>query len=189
MNESGPASNETRKDRPPLPDWRFLFWYFLITLVMLWIWQEMLGRVVLRTIPYSEFKTRLAHKELTECTIRQDEIEGQVGSAAAQKAGVKTKAGAPAVETFPFRTVRVEDPQLVDELEKAGVKFTGERPGFLSHLVWAWLLPIGVMLVLWMVLSSRLGSAQESVLGFGKSRAKLVAETETRVNFDEVAGC
>src|SRR6267142_25557 len=39
-------------------------------------------------------------------------------------------AAAPA-KPFFFRTVRVEDPDLVRELEQARVSFHGERPGFL----------------------------------------------------------
>jgi integrase len=39
---------------------------------------------------------------------------------------------------FLFRTVRVEDPNLVRDLENAGVKFTGVRPSFMSEVLWAW---------------------------------------------------
>ncbi len=65
----------------------------------------------------------------------------------------------------------------------------GVRPGLLSQLWWSWLLPIGAMMLLWMALSRRLGTTGESVLGFGKSRAKLVADRDIRVTFDDVAGC
>lgn len=193
MTETDRSSSTSGQQRPPPPTWRFLIWYALITLLMLWVWQEVLGRATLHTIPYSEFKARLARKEVTECTVRPDEIEGSAVPAPtptpgkAEKPNATTAVGKPA--PFLFRTIRVEDTKLVDDLQTAGVKFSGERPSFLSHLVWAWLLPIGIMLVLWVTLSNRIGSAQESVMGFGKSRAKLVAETETRVNFDDVAGC
>jgi cell division protease FtsH len=59
------------------------------------------------------------------------------------------KKAAPAKLATPpeslFRTVRIEDPDLVAELEKSGVKFAGERPGFLSQFLWSWQVPNGAM--------------------------------------------
>ncbi len=89
-----------------------------------------------------------------------------------------------------FRTVRVEpDPQLVDQLEAAKVKFSGIRPGLLTQFLYAWALPIGVMILLWLLLSRGLRSAGQSVMSFGKSRARLVADRDTGVTFADVAGC
>ena len=86
--------------------------------------------------------------------------------------------------------MRVEpDPQLVDQLEAAKVTFKGVRPSFISNFLFAWLLPIGVMLVLWMFLSRGLKAAGQSVMSFGKSRARLVADRDTGVTFADVAGC
>jgi cell division protease FtsH len=102
----------------------------------------------------------------------------------------KEKENQPAPEkAFTFRTVRVDDPGLVPELEKAGVKFTGVAPSFLSEFLWAWILPIGLMVLLWVYLSRRMGGIGKSVMSIGSSHAKLVAENDIRVSFDDVAGC
>ena len=77
----------------------------------------------------------------------------------------------------------------MDELQAAGVKFTGVRPGFLHDLLVAWIIPLGLMFLLWTFLSRRLGAAGQAVMSIGKSRAKLVGEKETGVSFDDVAGC
>jgi cell division protease FtsH len=45
------------------------------------------------------------------------------------------------------------------------------------------------MVLLWSFIGRRLGGAGESILSFGKSKARLVAEKETGVTFDDVAGC
>jgi cell division protease FtsH len=90
---------------------------------------------------------------------------------------------------FMFRTVRVEDPDLVRDLEKAGVQFTGVRPGFMSEFLWAWILPIGIMILIWQFLARRMRGMGQSVLRFGSSGAKLVADQDTKVTFDDVAGC
>ncbi len=91
---------------------------------------------------------------------------------------------------FLFRTVRVEpDPNLVDQLEAAKVTFSGVRPSVISQLLYAWVLPLGVMVLLWMFLSRGLRAAGQSVMSFGKSRARLVADRDTGVTFADVAGC
>ncbi len=113
-------------------------------------------------------------------------------AASGQKAPAAGNAAKKAQETKPFRfrTVRVEpDRQLVDQLEAAKVIFTGVRPSFLSQFLYAWVLPIGIMVVLWIFLSRGLRSAGQSVMSFGKSRARLVADRNTGVTFDDVAGC
>jgi cell division protease FtsH len=173
-------------------------------LLMLWLWQSAMVSVSFRNIDYSQFKQALARGEVVRAVISQDTIQGEIrpgaaspeaqgttnGPAAKRAAG--KDAGAPGtkeVKPFAFRTVRVEDPKLVDELERAHVDFRGERPGFLSQFLVSWILPLGVMVLLWVFLSRRISGAGESILGFGKSRARLVAEKETGITFNDVAGC
>src|SRR5215471_19226915 len=62
------------------------------------------------------------------------------------------------------------------------------RPSFISEFLWAWVLPIGFIALLWWFFSKRIGSLGQSVMSFGSSGAKLVADTETKVTFDDVAG-
>ena len=118
--------------------------------------------------------------------LEHSESATQSVAAAAQ---TNSATGATTSKPFLFRTVRVEDPDLVSELEKAKVTFHGERPGFLTQFLIAWMLPIGIMVVIWSLLSRRMGKAGESILSFGKSKARLVAEKETGVTFNDVAGC
>ena len=92
-------------------------------------------------------------------------------------------------QTYLFRTVRVDDPDLVNELEKAGVKFTGVRPTFMSQFLWAWVIPIAAMVLIWRLLSKRLGNIGQGIMSFGSSKAKVVADKDTGVTFNDVAGC
>ncbi len=89
---------------------------------------------------------------------------------------------------FLFRTVRVEDPKLVDELEAHDVEFVGERPRMLTQFLLSWLLPIGIMFLLWGFIARKMAGAAGQALSFGKSRAKLVADEDTGVSFADVAG-
>ena len=60
---------------------------------------------------------------------------------------------------------------------------------FISNLMMSWILPIGIMFLLWTFLARRLGSAGGALMSIGKSKAKLVGEKETGVTFNDVAGC
>jgi cell division protease FtsH len=90
---------------------------------------------------------------------------------------------------FFFRTVRVDDPDLVKELQAAGVEYSGVRPSALSEFLLAWVLPIAVMIGLWSLIARRMGATSEGILGIGKSRAKLIMDKNTGVTFNDVAGC
>ena len=188
------------------PQIRLLIIYFVTTLVVLWVWQELVRQVAVVTIPYSEFKAYVSRHEVTEATIQQDEIVGRI----VPRASVETKAAEPSVSPpaspipgvspspkstpaptnpFFFRTVRVEDPDLVNELQAAGVNFSGTRPSVLSQFLMAWVLPILILFGLWSLLARRFRAAGEGVFGIGKSRAKLIIDKNTGVTFADVAGC
>lgn len=146
-----------------------------------------------KTIPYSEFKSHLQRGEVTECAVKEDAIEGKIQPKTTPQVSTTQNSNAPpaaaSLKPFYFRSVRVEDPKLVEELEVAGVNFRGERPNMISQFILAWILPIGIMILLWSFIGRRLGSAGESILSFGKSKARLVAEKETGITFNDVAGC
>jgi len=188
--------------------WGPLLWYLPLMLLLVWLWQGALTQFSVRTIPYSEFKQYLARHEVVEAVVREDSIEGKIepksttpsqtpkeGATApsqttpaneqGKKAAVSTEEG----KGFYFRTVRVEDPKLVEEMQAAGVKFRGERPNVITTFLISWILPIGALVLIWTVLSRRLGRAGESILSFGKSRARLVVDKNTGVTFSDVAGC
>jgi cell division protease FtsH len=177
-NQPEPSRNGGPKKPTPgdlFRNWKAWIWYVVLAMFLLMVWQESFHHVALRTIPYSEFKDHLAKGELKDVTIRQDEIRGEI----APKEG----------EQYAFRTVRVEDRKLVEDLQAHGVEYTAVRPNFLSELLWTWLLPLGLMFLLWMFLFRRIGSPGEAALSFGKSRARLVADKSTGVTFNDVAGC
>src|ERR1700722_6894204 len=187
------------------PQWRLGIWYFLMTLLVLWVWQELGNQVEHRTIPYSEFRTYLAQGAVTEAVVKQNEIDGRIvpkpdqetkNKPAESPSPVATSSpgaspnSSPEATPFYFRTERIEDPALVNELQAAGVKYGATRPGFISQFFLAWVLPIAVMVLLWNLLSRRMGGgAGQSIFSIGKSRARLVADPDTGVTFDDVAGC
>jgi len=80
------------------PQLRWLLIYFVTTLVVLWVWQELFRQFAVVTIPYSEFKSYVSRHEVTEASIQLDEIVGQIVPRASSDATAPTATGTPAGE-------------------------------------------------------------------------------------------
>lgn len=166
-----------KKKSEPKPQASLLLW-MVVALVSLWFWQEVFVQSLVTTIPYSEFKQKVQSSEVVRCQIRETEIIGQI-----------QPEGKGEDDSFSFRTVRVEDPELVKQLTEKDVTFLGKRPGMLSNFLANWVLPLLLLFMLWSFLARRFTSAGSSLLAFGKSKARLVADKDTGVSFQDVAGC
>src|SRR5690349_17087735 len=120
--------------KPTPPKWSSPLWFLPLMLLLLWFWQSTIVSFAFKTIPYSEFKEHLAKGEVIECAVKETTIEGSIRakSASVPETSASNSPTAekttipPGKETF-FRTVRVEDPKLVEDLEAQHVKFKGER--------------------------------------------------------------
>jgi cell division protease FtsH len=182
------------------PQWRFNFWPFFIMLLTLWGWQAVVSQFSVRTIPYSEFRDHLARREVKDAIVKQDEIVGRIipgtgvttnkPSSLPPIAQTNTQAlGTNATAPFQFRTIRIEDPDLVKDLQASGAQYNGVRPSFLSQFLLSWILPIAILVGIWSFMGRKLGTVGQSIFGFGKSTAKLVEAEKTGVGFADVAGC
>jgi len=151
----------------------FTIWYFVIAfLIILLIQNYMMTRKTEDVIPYSEFKESLRTGKIKDLTITVESINGERET----EKGVRG-----------FQTVRVEDPDLVKELESYHVPYKGKIDSkWLTNIV-SWIIPLVFFFILWRILFSRMGP-ETSVMSFGKSRAKIYAEKEKKITFADVAG-
>jgi len=174
------------------PNWRVNLWPYFIMLLVLWGWQAVVNQFEVRTIPYSEFRAHLARHEVVNAVVKQDEILGRITPQSVPSTNIQTTATNATVAStaaFPFRTLRIEDPDLVKDLQASGAQYTGERPSFLTQFLLSWVLPLAVLLGIWSFAGRRMGMAGQSLFGFGKSTARLVEGEKTGVSFADVAGC
>ena len=127
-------------------------------------------------LPYSEFKTLLAAGKVGEITVTQQRLTGKLKSEGGSK------------EPKLFTTVRVEDPDLVKELNAHHVTFTGViESSFLRDLL-SWFVPALVFAGIWFFVIRRFGQGQGGFMTVGKSKAKIYAEKDTKTTFADVAG-
>jgi cell division protease FtsH len=86
-----------------------------------------------------------------------------------------------------FNTNRIEDPKLIEELDTAGVKYTGEFASrWLSELI-GWL-PLLLLFGVWIFFFRRMGSAEGGVMSFARSKHRVFADDDVKVSFADVAG-
>jgi cell division protease FtsH len=153
---------------------QFLF-YFLMFLVVMSV-LRLFSAPPVEEIKYSRFKQLLAQKQVKDIVITNEQVRGTV------KEGDKEK---------PFTVVRIEDPDLIKSLEASGVTYEGRiTENWFKDFLLAWILPLVVLVVIWTFVFRRMGGGGpgETIMSFGKSRAKIYGESDVKVTFNDVAG-
>ena len=174
----GPANGSKTPKKP-------LIFYYAVTLVVLmllnWLLFPMLAQRQVTEVGYDEFLSMVDDGRVE--TVAYDKQEEQIvfegknedGKAAVYKTGI-----------FP-------DQDLVERLLDAdSVKFASEIPTQASpllSLLLGYAIPIVIILVVGQWLSKKMmKSVGGNAMSFGKSNAKIYAETETGKTFADVAG-
>jgi cell division protease FtsH len=156
------------------PKAHFSIWYSLVTLLILILMQQYFLFQKVETIPYSRFKQSLVEEKVIKLTIGPEDISGTL----------KGKEKEPGQE---FTTIRVNDPDLVKDLDAHKVNYSGHYESKFLSGVLSWILPIGIFFLIWRFAMKKMGPGM-GVMSFSKSKAKLFAENQTKVTFADVAG-
>ena len=168
-----PGDAQKRKSALP-PKAHFSIWYFLVTFFLIFYLQQYFFSPKVETIPYSQFKQNLIAGNVTQLVIGPENING-------------TLKGKDNKREQDFTTIRVDDPNLVKELDEYKVRYSGHYESKLLGTILSWVLPFGIMFLIWRFAMKRMGPGA-GVMSFNKSKAKLFAENETMVTFADVAG-
>jgi cell division protease FtsH len=128
-------------------------------------------------IPYSEYQHLLKDGKVVSVGISDRTVQGTL------------KEPLPGGQK-QFVTTRV-DQETAQELEKYNVKFTGQiESTFLRDLL-SWVMPVLLFFGLWWYIGKRAaegGGFGGGLMAIGKSKAKVYVESDTGVNFADVAG-
>ena len=166
---------------------RFSLAWVLVVVGVLWLLNTSLWTRP-KEVEYSAFKKLLRDGALAEVWVGPTEV-------LARRVPPSSSAAAAPAEGAPggspdLKTLRVtEDKALVEELERAGVTYTGklEERGALS-VVLSWILPLGLLLFFWAFMLRRMGQGAGGAMAFGKSKVKVHGERGVTTRFGDVAG-
>src|SRR4051812_48896799 len=126
-----------------------------------------------KQISYSDFKNAVRTSQVAEVYVGEQTIRG------------KYKGGANGRRNSGRNGI--EDPKLLEDLDTAGVKYTGEFASrWVSELL-GWL-PLLVLFGVWIFFFRRMGSAEGGVMSFARSKHRVFAEDDVKVSFADVAG-
>jgi len=150
--------------------------YFLLALLLLSLWQNY-NQVRQLEIPYNQFLEYVDQGRVEKVVIEEKKITGFL------------KAEQPEEEPQPFVTIPLWDDKLAEKLKQHGVEFIvrPQTTNWLAYFFFSWVLPLVLLFWFWSWMAKRMAGGR-SILSLGK-RAKIYAEADVKVHFDDVAGC
>ena len=189
-SDGGPQEEPPLLKPPSRNQFRFSVWYIVIAAAALLLFNSLFtGQQDSSMVEYSTFKALVDDGHIKRVRIAEDQYVGYSVTEAEFRRLQGSGAASPS-NIQEWRTVRVDDPGFVNLLDEKGVQYYAAPRGnraFLG-LILQWVIPLGLMFVVWRFMFKRLGSMGSNVMAFGKSRAQVVAEGETGVHFADVAG-
>ncbi len=180
--------------RPPLnirnqrPMRTLSLWVLIIFLVVILMRVMNLGTSQEQEIVSTDFEEQMNAGNLAELTIMGNEIRGKLKDPAVVNEGQR------AITYTQFRTESVEiDRAFFKEIREANphvvISFKKPRQNWLQIFLTYVFLPILLFFGLWMFVLRQMQAGGSAALKFGKSRAKILMESNLKVTFHDVAGC
>ena len=146
--------------------------YAILTVLLLLSLQNYFSTQV-ENVPYSQFRQWVQDGQVPRCTFIGEFIQGRVLIGG---------------DEGSFRTVVIDDPELLSLLEENQVEYTRESDNNWFTQLLSWILPAVFFVGIWMFMARRMGGGSGGLMSIGKSKAKVYMEKGTGITFDDVAG-
>ncbi len=121
---------------------------------------------------FSDFMTKVTKGEVTEVVVRGADIKGKLTNGEI------------------FRTYAPDDKDMISELRQKGVRISAKpvdgNPWYVNMLL-SWL-PMLLFIGVWVFFMRQMQGGGAKALSFGKSRARLLSDKQSKVTFADVAG-
>ncbi|MFZ5763625.1 MAG: ATP-dependent zinc metalloprotease FtsH [Thermodesulfobacteriota bacterium] len=159
----------------------FSLYYLLIALAVFMLIQHWLAPQI-TNVSYTQFKKHVSERKINSVVISTNLLKGFEKVEDDQKKE-------PLFPKQVYVTPRVDDRGLVEFLEKNNIDIIAENENTLLRTILSWVLPTLFFVGIWMFLMRRMGQgAAGGMMTLGKSKAKIIAQTDLGVNFESVAG-
>ena len=186
-----------KEDGPKRPNKKLLYYYgiiLLITVLLNALVMPALAERSVTEVTYDQFLDMLDNKQIAGVTRGDNQLtfwtedvqqvlNGQLPMKSWKNADIKL-----------YKTGIWPDDDLTTRLRNAGISFSETIPtqaSPLQNFIFSWVLPILMFVIIGQVLSKSMAKRMGSMgnaMTFGKSNAKIYAETETGKTFADVAG-
>jgi len=160
----------------------FSLWYVLGALLLVAALQNVITAPGVRSLSYSQFVQMVQEGKIKRVSIGESRLT-------AYEFGGPEDTSPSGRRGQIYLVNRVEDPDLIKLLKDRKVDFSGQTENtWLNNFLYGWILPLAIMLAIWGFVFRRMGRGGAGVLAFGKSKARIYAEGDTKVKFEDVAG-
>ncbi|HZR85041.1 MAG TPA: ATP-dependent zinc metalloprotease FtsH [Candidatus Binatia bacterium] len=179
---------------------QFSLWYLPAALLLVLLAQSIIATRTV-SVNYSTLLKLAEENKIERALVSDNEIRFQLrpgtpitGDLASQvQKSSNVMSGLSPDQNITFVTTRISglDPSnLVKLLTDHGVKLSGELgDNFWRTLLLGWLLPFGLIMVMWTVIARRMGpGGAAGALSLGRNKAKIYGENDVKVRFSDVAG-
>ena len=186
-----------KEDGPKRPNKKLLYYYgiiLLITVLLNALVMPALAERSVTEVTYDQFLDMLDNKQIAGVTRGDNQLtfwtedvqqvlNGQLPMKSWKNADIKL-----------YKTGIWPDDDLTTRLRNAGISFSETIPtqaSPLQNFIFSWLLPILMFVIICQLLSKSMAKrmgGMGNAMTFGKSNAKIYAETETGKTFADVAG-
>ena len=176
MIENNQGDNRPKKS--------IIYYYFIILVVVMLLNALFFPSVMearVKEVGYSDFITMVDENKVTEVVM--DSSKQELVFSATDEVG----------KTTYYKTGAFPDEGLMQRLTDHNVKYSSEtvkQNSSLLSVILTWLLPIFIFIGIGQLISKMMMKKMGGgpAMTFGKANAKIYAETETGVTFDDVAG-
>lgn len=185
--------------------WNSVFWMIVLLLLFNGIFYPFFGKEEVRDADYITFLQDVQKGKVKKVLIKDDVVYFTMDEKVKQQSllGSNAKKTQPKYVTkeVTYKTVEVNDPQLVDRLLKAKsptksgrIEFSKTLPQknspLMDFFLW-WVLPALIFYGIWQYGARRMMKSNAGMGGFlslGNSGAKIYAENDVKTTFADVAG-
>jgi cell division protease FtsH len=214
-NHDDPGSPNRRKPKIEKKI-HFSIWYVLFAILTLFLFNDLFVASHVEKVPYSKFKQLVRQGRIFQVDVSVDLIDGYYfagDSTALNRVRLeyqtlttqKNDQSAPISFRDYFNTAknedlfykknlkqfssnRIEDSDLVKELDASKVDFSGKAgTDWFRSLILGWILPFVILFAIWGYIFKRMNPSG-GMMSIGKSKAKIYVEGQTKITFKDVAG-
>ncbi len=183
---SNQNNNHNNNRRSNKPGWNLVVLTTLMTAFMVIAISTFAGDSS-KEISYGEFLEMVEKGEVEEVLIGSDKITITPKEKEGENNGI-----IPGIKTT-YYTGYIENPNLIEELEAAGIKqYKAQESDTMGMMILNFMLtgilPIILMFGLMSILFKKMSKGGGGIMGVGKSNAKMYVQKETGVTFKDVAG-
>ena len=174
------------------PKQKFSLWYLIGVAIIVLALQYWARTSTFETLAYSDFKTLLQAGKLSNLTLKDTTISGTIDlhdTQALLPADTWKSLTRNNQLTHDFITVRVEDPDLINQLQTTRVRYTGIMDSHWFTTLLSWVIPTLAFVAIWSLAVRRMGSSGiGNLMSVGKSKAKVFVQKDVAVRFSDVEG-